>query len=257
MTESVTFFAAFFAGLLSFASPCVLPLVPGYLSVISGGSAVVNSAHSTSKESPQRAAFDLLPPAALFCLSFTLIFTALGLFVTGVGAPLAKHTGLMELISGIMLILLGLFFVVQAVLPNLGRTFRLSGAMRAATLSGSPVIAGAAFAVAWTPCTGPILGAVLTAASNRSGPGGGALLLATYSAGLAVPFLLSAIALEKVTSLARFARDRFKAISIISGVLLVVIGWLIANHDFSRMISWSSDLFNSLGLSGLVDAVQR
>ena len=161
-----TVFAAFAAGMLSFVSPCVLPLVPGYLSAISGVSGGVFA-------ETKRPTSAILVPAVTFCLSFTAIFVALGMFTVGLSAPLRNEVGLMEEIAGILLIALGLLFVATPFVRVLNREWRPEGLLARAG-SGGPIVAGAAFAVGWTPCTGPILAAVLTASAERSGVGGGA-----------------------------------------------------------------------------------
>jgi cytochrome c-type biogenesis protein len=123
--------------------------------------------------------------------------------------------------------------------------------------TGGPIVAGAAFAIAWTPCTGPILGAILTTAAARDGFGGGAFLLLAYSLGLAVPFLLSALAFERVTGAFQWMRDHYKIINIVSGILLVIIGFLVFDHQMTRLAGDARDLLDGLGLGPLVDWAER
>jgi cytochrome c-type biogenesis protein len=108
-----------------------------------------------------------------------------------------------------------------------------------------------AFAIAWTPCTGPILGAILTAAAAQSGVGGGAFLLLFYGLGLAVPFVASALAFERVTTAARVLRDHYAIITAIGGVLLLVVGWIVANHEMTRLAADARNLADSLGVGGV------
>src|SRR5947208_11668516 len=166
---NTTIFAAFGVGLLSFVSPCVLPLVPGYLSAISG----IEYAEMEAGQSRWK----VLGPALLFCLSFTAMFVALGMSATGLGQTLQEHRAGLRQISGIMIAALGIFFVATLFIPAFNREFRSTKLLQKAS-SGGPIIAGLAFAIAWLPCTGPTLGVILTAASNQSTVGTGAVLLA-------------------------------------------------------------------------------
>lgn len=243
-----TVFAAFAAGLLSFVSPCVLPLVPGYLSVLSGG--------ETVRPKTEQRTGAILGPAALFCASFILVFVALGLFATGIGAPLRSSRNTLDVIAGILLMVMGVLYILTPWVPRLGRTVRPTALLRKAG-TGGPVVAGMAFAVAWTPCAGPILGAILTAAATQSGVGGGAFLLFAYGLGLAVPFMGSAIALQRVTAAARLLRNHYTAISAIGGVVLIFIGWLVVHHDMTYLASQTRQLIDGLGLDGVVSIFEK
>ena len=243
-----TVFAAFAAGLLSFASPCVLPLVPGYLSVLTGGESVRTGA--------DRRTGAILGPAAIFCMSFILVFVVLGLFAQGLGAPLKGSRDTLDVVAGVLLIAMGVVFVASPFVPFLNRTFQSDALMRKAG-TGGPLIAGMAFAVAWTPCAGPILGAILTAAATQSGTGGGAFLLLAYGVGLAVPFMGAALALERVTNAARIIRNHYAVITAVGGVILIAIGWLVANHEMTRLAGEARDLVDALGLDGVVAWLER
>ncbi|WP_210493943.1 cytochrome c biogenesis protein CcdA [Patulibacter sp. SYSU D01012] len=243
-----TVFAAFAAGLLSFASPCVLPLVPGYLSVLTGGESI--------RPAAERRTGAILGPAALFCLSFVLVFVVLGLFANGLGAPLASSRNTLDVVAGVLLMLMGAIYLLTPVVPLLNRTLRPEVLLRKAG-TGGPMIAGMAFAVAWTPCTGPILAAILTAAAAQTGVGGGAFLLLAYGLGLAVPFLASALAFEKVTGAARILRDHFTVITAIGGVLLLIVGWLVANHEMQRLAGHARELTEALGLDAILRFFER
>lgn len=245
---SPTVFAAFAAGMLSFASPCVLPLVPGYLSVLTGG--------ETLRPAGQQRRAAILGPAALFCLSFTFVFVLLGLLATGVGAPLQGSRDTLDVVSGGLLIAMGLLYLLQPLLPRLGWALRPGALVRRAS-AGSPIAAGMAFAVAWTPCAGPILGAILTAAATQSGVGGGAFLLLAYGIGLSVPFIGSALAFDRVTGAARVLRDHYTAISVVGGILLIAIGWLIMNHEMTRLAAETRQLIAALGLDGVLRIFER
>lgn len=245
---SPTVFAAFAAGMLSFASPCVLPLVPGYLSVLTAG--------ESARPAGERRRAAILGPAALFCLSFTFVFVLLGLLATGVGAPLQGSRDTLDVVAGVLLIGMGLLYLVQPFAPRFGRSVQPGALLRRAG-AGSPIAAGMAFAVAWTPCAGPILGAILTAAATQSGVGGGAFLLLAYGIGLSVPFIGSALAFERVTGAARIVRDHYTVISVLGGALLVAIGWLIMNHEMTRLAAETRQLITSLGLDGVLRIFER
>jgi cytochrome c-type biogenesis protein len=236
---NTTIFAAFGVGFLSFVSPCVLPLVPGYLSAVSG----VSYAEMTSGASRWK----VLGPALLFCLSFTAMFVALGMTATGLGQTLQENRAIMREISGIVIAALGVFFIATLFIPAFNREFR-PHALLAKASSGGPIVAGLAFAIAWLPCTGPTLGVILTAASNQNTVGKGAILLAFYSAGLAVPFLLSALAMATMTRFFRFFRNHFRVITFAAGIILVVMGVMLYTNDLTRLNSWANDLgLNAIG----------
>jgi cytochrome c-type biogenesis protein len=243
---NATVFAAFAAGLLSFVSPCVLPLIPGYLSVIGG---VVPGGE-------KRQASKILTPAIIFCLSFTTIFVALGMFATGLSAPLRNDRNTIEEIAGVLLILLGVFFLLTPFITRLNREWRPEKLLEKAG-SGGPVIAGAAFAVGWTPCTGPILGAILTTAAQRDGVGGGAFLLLSYSLGLAVPFLLSAVAFDRFTGAFKWLRDHYTVITVISGAILVAVGVLVFEHEMTRLAADARNIADDLGLGPILEFFER
>jgi cytochrome c-type biogenesis protein len=235
-----TIFAAFAVGFVSFVSPCVLPLVPGYLSAISGIS------FAEISEGRQKA--KVLGPAIIFCISFTVMFVALGMGATGLGSWLGEHRVTLRHISGIVIAVMGVLFVTMLFIPRLNREWRPEALLQRAH-TGGPVVAGLAFAVAWLPCTGPTLAAILTAASNQDTVVKGGVLLAFYSAGLAVPFILSALAFARVTGIFRFFRDHYTAITVVSGVILVVMGVMLYTDQLTQLNSW----LNRSGLNGISD----
>ncbi len=236
---SPTVFAAFTAGLLSFVSPCVLPLVPGYLSAVSG---VQPGAVREERDLP-----GILWPAIAFCLSFTVIFVALGMFANGLGAPLADDRGLLDKLAGGFLVLFGVLLILSRFTNLANREYRPGGLIAKAG-SGGPVIAGAAFAIAWTPCTGPILAAILTTAAQKDGLGGGAFLLAAYSAGLAVPFLASAVAFDRFATGFRWLRDRYTIITVASGLVLIAVGVLVYDNEMARLAVQARNLLDATGI---------
>ena len=234
-----TVVAAFAVGFVSFISPCVLPLVPGYLSAVSG---------VTMGELQRGERSRVLLPAIVFCLSFTVVFVALGMTATSLGSTLQDSRGTLDKIAGVVIIALGLLFVITPLVPRLNREWRPDALISRAG-SGGPLIAGAAFAFAWTPCVGPTLGAILTAASVQDTVGKGALLLACYSAGLAVPFMLTAIAFNRATTASRWLRDRWTIVTAISGVVLIGMGVLLLTGELTRLNGEAQNALDSLGLN--------
>jgi cytochrome c-type biogenesis protein len=238
--SSTTVFAAFGAGFLSFVSPCVLPLVPGYLSAISGV--------SFAELQEGRRKSHILIPALIFCAAFSLMFILLGMSATGIGQVLQDNRQLLRQISGAIIVAMGVFFIATLFLPALNRQWRPEALMKRAG-TGGPVLAGLAFAVAWLPCTGATLGAVLSAASSTADVGKGALLLTFYSLGMAVPFLLSALAFTSVTGFFKFFRDHYAEITIVSGVILIVFGVLLFTNEVTRLNAEAQQLLDNLGLN--------
>ena len=238
-----TVIAAFAVGFVSFISPCVLPLVPGYLSTVSGVSLA-------DLQSGDRRLSRVLWPAVIFCLSFTVMFVALGMSATALGSVLVDNRDTLDKVAGGLIVALGLLFLLTPFVPRLNREWRPEALIRRAG-SGGPVIAGAAFAFAWTPCVGPTLGAILTAASTQQSVGEGGVLLMFYSAGLAVPFLLTAIAFNRATGTFRWLRDRYVVITAVSGVVLIAMGVLVFTGELTRLNIEAQRLLGELGLDFL------
>jgi cytochrome c-type biogenesis protein len=236
--------AAFAVGFVSFVSPCVLPLVPGYLSTISGVSfADIQEGRERTK---------VLAPAVIFCLAFSVMFVALGMTATGLGQTLQDNRLLLRDIAGVVLIVMGVLFVAALFVPRLNREWRPEALLRRA-YTGGPIVAGLAFAVAWLPCTGPTLGAILTAAGTQDTVGRGGVLLAFYALGLAVPFLLSALAFSSVAGVFRFFRDHYTAITVVSGIVLVAMGTLLITNELTRLNAEALSLMEDLGINFFSD----
>lgn len=235
-----TLVAAFAVGFISFVSPCVLPLVPGYLSTISGVSfAEIQAGNGRSK---------VLGPAVLFCLSFTVMFVALGMTATGFGSALQDNRRELQQIASVVLVAMGVLFIATLFADRLNREWRPE-ALLARGATGGPIVAGLAFAVAWLPCTGPTLGAILTAAGTEQSVGQGGILLAFYSLGLAVPFVLSALAFSSVSGLFRFFRDHYSVITVLSGLVLIVMGILLYSNELTRLNAEALALMDKLGIN--------
>ncbi len=181
---------AFIAGLVSFVSPCVLPLVPGYLSAVTGVSVT---------EIEQADWRRVLGPSLLFIASFSTVFILLGLTATALGQSLRDNQDLLTDIGAVLLIVMGVLFIAASFVDRLNREWHVD-ALLARAGKGGPIVAGAAFSIAWTPCTGPALGGILTLAGIDGELAHGAFLLAVYSLGLAIPFLLTALAFSRATT---------------------------------------------------------
>jgi cytochrome c-type biogenesis protein len=227
------------AGLVSFLSPCVLPLVPGYLSTVIG----VTPADLKEGVSARR----VLVPSLLFIASFSLIFILLGLSATVVGSALNEHKHALEQVGGGVIVLLGLVFLATPFVRLLNFEWHSEGLLRLAG-RGGPLLAGAAFAIAWTPCTSITLGAILTQAAISSSAAHGALLLAFYSAGLAIPFLLIALAFERMTSALAVVKRHFPLIIGAGGLIMIALGLLILTGEFTVLNAKANSLLQGTGL---------
>ena len=230
--------AALWAGMVSFLSPCVLPLVPGYLSAVTGVS--VGDLEDAGWKR-------VLVPSLLFVASFSTIFILLGLTATGLGSTLSDHQPLLEKISGALIVAMGVVFVASPFVPMLNREWHVDGLMSRAG-KGGPLVAGAAFGVAWTPCIGPTLGAILSAAALTDSAGRGALLLAVYSAGLAIPFLLTALAFSRMTTAFDVVKRHYPLIIATGGVILIAMGVLIWTGEFFHLNVEAQKWLSRLGL---------
>jgi cytochrome c-type biogenesis protein len=227
------------AGFVSFLSPCVLPLVPGYLSTVIG----VTPNDLKAGVGVRR----VLVPSLLFIASFSLIFILLGLSATVIGSTLNDHKQMLERIGGAVIIVLGLAFLASPFIGMLNREWHSETLLRLAG-KGGPLVAGAAFAIAWTPCTSITLGAILTQAAVSSSAAHGALLLAFYSAGLAIPFLLIAVAFERMTGALAIVKRHFPVIIGIGGAVMIVLGVLIVTGEFTVLNAEANKLLQGTGL---------
>jgi cytochrome c-type biogenesis protein len=236
--SGVGIFAALAAGIVSFLSPCVLPLVPGYLSAVTGVSA---------NELDDAGWRRVLGPSLLFVASFSAIFILLGLGATGLGSTLQHHKELLTKISGVLIVAMGVLFVASLFITRLNREWHVD-ALLARAGKGGPIVAGAAFAIAWTPCIGPTLGAILGAAALEDSWGRGAFLLAVYSAGLAIPFLLTALAFSRMTTVFSVVKRHYQAIVAVGGVILIAMGFLIFSGEMARLNAEVTNWFEGSGI---------
>ena len=221
---------ALLAGVLSFSSPCTLPLVPGYLSYMSGVSAGRGRT---------------LASAILFVTGFAIVFTALGAFASGVGSILLEHRLLLERIAGAIIIVMGIFLLGLLPIPLLMREGRpLLERVRPGP-SGA-LFLGIAFAFGWTPCIGPVLGSILVLAGSQDTLTAGALLLFLYSVGLGVPFILAALFLERFQVVGGWLRQRSALINSVGGVLLIGMGALILAGRLNSFLAPALEVYARL-----------
>jgi len=224
MTQ-IPYIVAFSGGLLSFFSPCVLPLVPAYLANLAGVTAI----DPQSRKSYLPALFHSLS----FVLGFSLIFIALGASVGLIGTTITAHSALLRQIAGGLIIAFGIFLIAAFKLPWLNYEKRLN-----TTVGSNPgylrsIGIGAAFALGWTPCIGPILGAILTLAWSSQTIGQGALLLTIYSLGLGIPFIILGLVWGAIMPWWKNINRHLGTISIVSGVLLIIVGILILTGNLA------------------------
>lgn len=230
-TTHITAGIAFLAGLVSFVSPCVLPLVPAYLSLLTGESLEDLKAASTP-----RARALTLAHAFAFVLGFSLVFVILGLSASAVGGSLNAHRVLIAQLGGIVVVILGLHMMGMLRIPWLMMDARvhLHGARRSFWTSA---LVGMAFAAGWSPCIGPILAGILAIASQQHSAQA-AVLLSFYCLGLALPFLLTAAAIGFALSAIRRIRRALPAIEFASGAFLIVVGLVLVNNAFLNVAGW-------------------
>jgi len=234
----VGIFASLAAGVVSFLSPCVLPLVPGYLSAVSGVSAAELDSAGWRR---------VLAPSLLFVASFSAIFVVEGLTATALGAAFEEHEQLLTKIAGALIVLMGVLFVASLFVTRLNREWHVDGLMERAG-KGGPIVAGAAFAIAWTPCIGPTLGAILAAAALSSSAAHAALLLLVYSAGLAIPFLLTAVAFSRATTAFAVVKRHYQAIVAVGGLILIAMGILIWTEHLTQLNGEAQSWLSNLGI---------
>jgi cytochrome c-type biogenesis protein len=227
--------AAFIAGLISFLSPCVLPLVPGYVSLISG--AGVEELKSNDAQLLRKVMIN----SAAFILGFGIVFVTLGALATEVGQVLARYKSVLGQVAGIVIIVFGLHLTGLFKIKALYTDARLHSVKGGSTTWGSFVI-GFAFAFGWTPCVGPILAVILGLAATQNSVLKGVALLAVYSLGLAVPFLLTSLGIQRFLKFYSRFRSHMHALEVASGALLIVLGGLLVLGRFAIIARYFSFL---------------
>ncbi len=236
--QEISYWAAFFAGIISFFSPCILPLVPGYISFISGLSLAELSANDKIIQS---ARYRVLVGAFSFILGFSLVFILLGASATLLGSLLREYSLWFKRIGGLIVILFGLHMLQLINIPFLHYHKKITIKQKFSFhLFLTPFLIGFAFAFGWTPCIGPILAAILVYAGTQQTLSKGIRLLSLYSAGLAIPFLFTALAINQFFKLSKKVKRFFHIIEVTGGLLLIIIGLLI----FSDTLSFISNYFS-------------
>jgi cytochrome c-type biogenesis protein len=234
MSEQVTLVAAFVAGFLSFISPCVLPLIPGYISFVSGASLEDMRGEGAAGASARR---HVLVTSLAFVLGFSLVFIALGASASAIGQFVANRLPLLGKIAGAVIIVFGLHTMGVFRLAFLDTEKRAQSQRKPAGPLGA-ILVGIAFAFGWTPCIGPILAGILLVAGSRETVREGVVLLAIYSLGLGIPFLLTSLAINRFFSITAKIRKHYHTIELVSGGLLVAIGLLIFTGQLTLIVRY-------------------
>ncbi|HEX7044057.1 MAG TPA: cytochrome c biogenesis protein CcdA [Burkholderiales bacterium] len=238
--------SALLAGAVSFLSPCVLPLVPGYLSYVAG-----RSLDELQAANHRRERLAVLGASLAFVLGFSTVFVALGASATAIGQWLLAYKQEANVVGGVVIIVFGLFMTGLLNLRMLNLDLRWVHRLRHG--GGGPAAAyllGLAFAFGWTPCIGPILGSILTVSASSAGTASGVVLLSFYSLGLGLPFLLSALFLERFLEHAKTLRRIGRPLYIVSGAVLILMGVLMISGQLTALSYWLLETFPALGRLG-------
>jgi len=243
---NVTYFGALIAGLLSFLSPCVLPLVPPYLCFLGGATF---DQLSGEEETPRHVYVTIVLSSVAFVLGFTTVFVALGATATAAGQLLVANFSLLRKIAGLIIIVAGLHFLGLIHLPILHREARYHADTRPAGLLGAYLI-GLAFAFGWTPCIGPVLGAILAIAAGEDSVRQGVSLLFIYSLGLGIPFVAAAVAIRPFMNAMQRFRRHLATVEKVMGGFLVLTGILFLTNAMTLLSGWMLELFPGLATIG-------
>jgi len=227
----MSIFIAFSAGLLSFVSPCVLPLIPSYLTYMTG----VSFHDLTAQDSMAKVRWATFRHSLAFVLGFTLVFTLMGASATSIGNLIAKHQELILRVGGGIIILLGIHFLGIIQFKFLEKNKQLQIRRKRIGLFGS-FLTGITFAAGWTPCIGPILASILLYASSTGSVSKGIILLAFYSLGLAIPFIFAGLAINTFLGASGWIKRHLRVINIISGSLLIIVGAAMIMGGFNVLI---------------------
>ncbi|MEM8787594.1 MAG: cytochrome c biogenesis protein CcdA [Pseudomonadota bacterium] len=234
-------FVALIAGVLSFLSPCVLPIVPPYLAYMAG------TTPDRVGPAPNRA---VITAASFFVLGLSTVFLLLGLAASFLGQIFLQYQSTMAVIGGVVILIFGLHFLHVFRIPILDREARIdAGAAQAGTALGAYVM-GLAFAFGWTPCIGPVLGMILSLAAQEDTLSRGVVMMAVYAAGLGLPFLLAAVFLHRFLGLVGRLKAQMGRIEKVTGAMLVAVGLLLVTGLFTDMSFWLLETFPALGLIG-------
>lgn len=245
--------SAYIAGLLTFLAPCTLPLVPAYLSFISG----VSLSDSTDTAQREKLRKKIFINGLLYTLGFSIVFIFFGVLFGLGGAAFAKYRFLLQRIGGILVIFFGLYMLKIIRIPGIDflaseKHFPLAKVLK----PGKPFnsfLFGAAFAFGWTPCVGPVLGSILTFAAASATVGKGALLLTVFSAGLATPFLLVAAGIGQANATIQKMGKYLNALSIAGGILLIILGFLLLTNNIGSWVGFFYQFFQWINYDKLLD----
>ncbi|MBI4811403.1 MAG: cytochrome c biogenesis protein CcdA [Ignavibacteriales bacterium] len=243
--ENVTIVTAFIFGVLSFISPCVLPIVPGYLSFISG----VSFEEMQNTDNRTQIRKRILLNALLFVLGFSIVFIALGASATAIGQFLHQQINIISKIAGVIIIIFGLHMIGVFKIPFLNYEKRFHTEGKKLSLFGAFIV-GLAFAFGWTPCIGPILAAILAIASQQETVMQGVILLSFYSLGLGIPFLLTGLSLTIFFNVFNKFKRHLHKVEVVGGILLVIVGVLIMTNYLTVLSGYFAKWFpflNELG----------
>jgi cytochrome c-type biogenesis protein len=249
--DSVSFLGAFLAGLLSFLSPCVLPLIPAYLSFLTGLtvtelSQATGGSAAAAETSVAPSRLDIVIPSLLFVLGFSIVFVGLGATASVLGRFLLDYRAVIEKVAGLVVIAFGILMLGIVKVPWLYGEARMEMGKSKTFGRGAAVVMGMAFAAGWTPCVGPILGTILALAGSTGDAVRGAALLLAYSAGLGLPFVLVALLFGRVSPLLSWLNRHALVISRVAGVLLILVGVLIFTGRLGVLAGWLTSVLPTI-----------
>lgn len=224
-SENVSYIVAFTAGLLTYLSPCLLPLIPSFIAYITG----ISFSDLKSAEKKKEVLAKTIIHSLLFVFGFSVIFVLLGLTATFIGKALFKYQDIIRITGGILIVFFGLYLVGILRLDFLGKELKFKFSTKGASYIGSFLI-GVTFAAAWTPCAGPILGSILLLAGTKASVARGAALLSVYSLGIAIPFLATAVIINYSLEYFDKFKKFLKAVNIIGGIFLIIVGIMMATN---------------------------
>jgi cytochrome c-type biogenesis protein len=240
--NQVSLLAAFLAGVASFISPCVLPLIPSYVTFITG----VSFDELASKEAAPRVRRLTIIHSLAFIAGFSLVFIALGATATVAGRFLRENQHIVRIVGGVLIIFFGIYLTGLIRIPALSRERKVQLTSKPLGVLGS-VLVGVTFAAGWTPCIGPILASILLYASTAKTVGTGILLLSVYSLGLGIPFLVASLGMNSFLAASSRLRRSLRTIEVVSGVILIVFGISLVTNVFSRFVAFLARFMPSLG----------
>lgn len=238
MLTGAGFFLAFLAGFVSFLSPCVLPLIPGYLSFITG------SSFNELKENSRKLKVKVFVSSLYFVLGFSVIFITLGASASFLGGLLLAYRQLLTKIAGVLIIIFGVSLIGFIKLPFFQQHRAIKGFGRSPL---SIILLGMAFSIAWTPCVGPVLTSILAFAGSSQTVAKGAMLLGFYALGLGLPFILTGLLFNRFLTFFTWAKARYQLISVVSGLILVTMGVLLLTNQLTYVNVWFRSVAIKMG----------